>query len=61
MTISDNIRSLRLKKRLSQEKLEELLNVSGQAVSKWEQGASHSQRYHIKLTLKLLATILLKQ
>lgn len=38
MTISDNIRSLRLKKRLSQEKLGELLNVSGQAVSKWEQG-----------------------
>ena len=38
MTINDNIRALRLKKRLSQEKLGELLGVSGQAVSKWEQG-----------------------
>lgn len=38
MAINDNIRSLRLRKRLSQERLGELLNVSGQAVSKWEQG-----------------------
>lgn len=38
MAINDNIRALRLKKRLSQEKLGEMLGVSGQAVSKWEQG-----------------------
>ena len=38
MTINDNIRTLRLKKRLSQENLGEMLGVSGQAVSKWEQG-----------------------
>lgn len=38
MTINDNIRRLRLEKHLSQEKLGELLGVSGQAVSKWEQG-----------------------
>lgn len=38
MTINDNIRTLRLKKRLSQESLGEMLGVSGQAVSKWEQG-----------------------
>jgi len=37
MTINENIRALRLKNRLSQEKLGELLGVSGQAVSKWEQ------------------------
>lgn len=40
ITINDNIRTLRLKKRLSQERLGELLGVSGQAVSKWEQGVS---------------------
>ena len=38
MMISHNIRSLRLKNKLSQEGLGALLNVSGQAVSKWEQG-----------------------
>lgn len=38
MAINDNIRALRLKNRLSQEKLGEMLGVSGQAVSKWEQG-----------------------
>ena len=38
MLISSNIRSLRLQKHLSQEKLGELLGVSAQAVSKWEQG-----------------------
>jgi len=38
MTINQNIRKLRLQKHLSQERLGELLGVSGQAVSKWEQG-----------------------
>ena len=38
MTMNENIRSLRLQKRLSQEGLGELLGVSAQAVSKWEQG-----------------------
>lgn len=38
MTINENIRKLRLQKRLSQEGLGELLGVSPQAVSKWEQG-----------------------
>ena len=38
MTINENIRKLRLQKRLSQESLGELLGVSAQAVSKWEQG-----------------------
>lgn len=42
MTIHRNIRALRLKKHLSQEGLGELLHVSAQAVSKWEQGVSHS-------------------
>ncbi len=38
MTMNENIKTLRLQKRLSQEALGELLGVSAQAVSKWEQG-----------------------
>jgi len=38
MTLNEKIKNLRLKKRLSQESLGELLGVSAQAVSKWEQG-----------------------
>lgn len=38
MTINDNIRKLRQQKHLSQEALGAVLGVSGQAVSKWEQG-----------------------
>ena len=38
MTMNENIKTLRLQKRLSQEALGELLGVTAQAVSKWEQG-----------------------
>lgn len=38
MTINDNIRVLRMQRHLSQEALGELPGVSGQAISKWEQG-----------------------
>ena len=38
MTINDNIRNLRMQRHLTQETLGELLGVSAQAVSKWEQG-----------------------
>lgn len=38
MKINDNIRILRMQRHLSQEALGELLGVSGQAISKWEQG-----------------------
>ena len=38
MTMNENIKTLRMQKRLSQEALGELLGVSAQAVSKWEQG-----------------------
>ena len=36
------IRSLRKEKQLSQEELAEILDVSRQAVSKWEQGISQT-------------------
>lgn len=38
MALNENIRLLRLKKSMTQEGLGELLGVSAQAVSKWEQG-----------------------
>ena len=40
MSLSDNLRALRKQKGYSQEQLAERLNVSRQAVSKWENGAS---------------------
>ena len=40
MTINENIRKFRLQKHLSQEELGTHLGISGQAVSKWEQGTT---------------------
>lgn len=40
MTIGDKIRALRKRKKLTQEQLAEYLNISSQAVSKWETGLS---------------------
>ena len=42
MGFADNLQRIRKEKRLSQEELAEMLGVSRQAVSKWEQGVSHS-------------------
>ncbi len=41
-SIGEIIRGLRKAQNLTQEELAELLNVSGQAISKWENGVSHS-------------------
>ena len=41
-TISEKIAELRKKCGLTQEQLGERLGISGQAVSKWEKGVSHS-------------------
>ena len=38
MPFQDNLKRVRKSKQLSQEELAELLDVSRQAVSKWEQG-----------------------
>ena len=40
MSIGDKIRRLRKVKKLTQEQLAEYLNISSQAVSKWETGLS---------------------
>lgn len=40
MSFAEHLRQIRKEKGLSQEDLAELLDVSRQAVSKWEQGVS---------------------
>ena len=42
MGFADNLKMIRKDKNLSQEDLAELLDVSRQAVSKWETGVSQS-------------------
>ena len=39
---AEKLKSLRADKKVSQEKLAQYLNVSFQAVSKWETGVSHT-------------------
>lgn len=43
MSFSENLRKIRKEKRISQEELAELLGVSRQAVSKWEQGDGYPE------------------
>ena len=42
MTFGEKLQKLRAREGMSQEQLAELLNVSRQAVSKWEKGVSHT-------------------
>ena len=43
MSFAENLKQLRKKNHLSQEELAEILDVSRQAVSKWEQGAGYPE------------------
>ena len=43
MNFGDNLRTLRKKKKISQEKLGELVGVSRQSVSKWECGEAYPE------------------
>ena len=43
MSFADNLKTIRKDKKLSQEDLAELLDVSRQAVSKWEQGMGYPE------------------
>ena len=43
MSFAENLKRIRKKKRLSQEELAEILGVSRQAVSKWEQGLGYPE------------------
>ena len=55
MKISDQIRNLRKQKGLSQEDLAASLNVSRQAVTKWENGISVPDIYHIEKICELFS------
>ena len=43
MSFAENLKQLRKEKRLSQEELAEILDVSRQAISKWEQGIGYPE------------------
>ncbi|MBR6802157.1 MAG: helix-turn-helix transcriptional regulator, partial [Eubacteriaceae bacterium] len=43
MSFAENLKQLRKDKQLSQEELAEILDVSRQAVSKWEQGIGYPE------------------
>ena len=45
MSFSDNLQVLRKRNNMTQEQLAEQLEVSRQAVSKWESGVSRTKRY----------------
>lgn len=64
MSFAENLKQLRKEQHLSQEELAEILDVSRQAVSKWEQGSGYpevekllllSRQFHISLD-SLLST-----
>ena len=42
MTLNESIRALRRERGMTQEQLAEAMSVSAAAVSKWENGVSHS-------------------
>ena len=56
MSFAENLKKIRKEKGFSQEELAEIMNVSRQAVSKWEQGGSlkffHLSCLHIKKHLE---------
>lgn len=41
MSFAENLKQIRKEKQLSQEELAEILDVSRQAISKWEQGVGY--------------------
>lgn len=43
MGFADNLKSIRQQRHISQEKLAEIVGVSRQAVSKWEQGSGYPE------------------
>lgn len=43
MSFAENLKQVRKEKNLSQEELAEILDVSRQAVSKWEQGIGYPE------------------
>mgnify|MGYP003299925558 CR=1 FL=1 len=54
MSFSENLKQIRKEHHLSQEELAELLDVSRQAVSKWEQGQGYPEVEKLLLISKKL-------
>ena len=54
MSFADNLKQLRKEKQLSQEELAEILDVSRQAVSKWEQGIGYPEVEKLLLLSSIL-------
>ncbi|WP_167957507.1 helix-turn-helix domain-containing protein [Anaerosporobacter faecicola] len=54
MSFAENLKTLRKEKQLSQEDLAELMGVSRQAVSKWEQGSGYPEMEKLLLLSKKL-------
>lgn len=54
MSFSDNLKQSRNEKHLTQERLAELLDVSRQAVSKWEQGVGYPETDKLIVLAKVL-------
>lgn len=53
MKFGEKLKSLRIKNKLSQEKLAEMLNVSSQVVTKWENQNGMPDIEHLKLIAKI--------
>lgn len=58
MSFAENLKQSRNKKYLSQERLAELLDVTRQAVSKWEQGVAYPETNKLITLAKVLNTSL---
>ena len=54
MSFAENLKQIRKERNLSQEDLAELLDVSRQAVSKWEQGEGYPEAEKLLLLSKQL-------
>ncbi|MBC2457027.1 helix-turn-helix transcriptional regulator [Clostridium beijerinckii] len=56
MSFAENLKQCRNEKHLTQERLAELLDVTRQAVSKWEQGVGYPETDKLIILAKVLNT-----
>ncbi|MBX4265486.1 helix-turn-helix domain-containing protein [Clostridium estertheticum] len=54
MSFAENLKSLRQERHISQEELAEIVGVSRQAVSKWEQGSGYPEMEKLLVLSKKL-------
>ena len=58
LKLGENLKKFRLQRELTQEQLADVLGVSAQAVSRWENGTTYPDITLLRVTLKLLLTSL---